>query len=157
MNVCSQAATRQNSVSTVERVVKGLQHCDDLFVLRLRWAQYYQTVLCTLATLLSPAPQCVSDCATVQLYYRCYLLHFLCFTMSLLSDQGIEKLIDEIKKWPALYNKTLKEYLDNNLKKRLWLEVCEVVIEDWNGKTGQQKVEAGKYIGLIIMYYNILL
>jgi hypothetical protein len=39
--------------------------------------------------------------------------------MSLLSDQGIEKLIDETEKRPALYNKTLKEYLDNNLKKKL--------------------------------------
>jgi hypothetical protein len=62
--------------------------------------------------------------------------------MSLLSDQGIVKLIDETEERPALYNKTLKEYLDNNLKKKLWLEVCEAVLKDWNGKTGQQKVEA---------------
>lgn len=74
--------------------------------------------------------------------------------MSLLSDEGIEKLINEMEKRPALYNKTLKGYLDSNLKKKLWLEVCEAVLEDWDGKTGEQKVEAGKYIGLIILYYN---
>jgi hypothetical protein len=43
--------------------------------------------------------------------------------MSLLSDQGIEKLIDEMEKIPALYNETLKVYLDSNLKEKLWLEV----------------------------------
>jgi hypothetical protein len=42
-----------------------------------------------------------------------------------LSDQGIETLTDEIEKRPALYNKTLKGYLDKNLKK-----VCEALLED---------------------------
>ncbi|PNF26649.1 hypothetical protein B7P43_G06833 [Cryptotermes secundus] len=66
--------------------------------------------------------------------------------MTLLSDEGIEKLINGMEKRPALYNKTLKGYLDSNLKKKLLLEVYEAVLEDWDGKMGEQKVEAGKEI-----------
>jgi hypothetical protein len=41
--VYTQATTRQTSVSTVERVVEGLQHCDNSFVVRLGWTQCYHT------------------------------------------------------------------------------------------------------------------
>jgi hypothetical protein len=30
----------------------------------------------------------------------------------------LKKLINEVEKRPALYNKTLKGYLDNNMKKK---------------------------------------
>jgi hypothetical protein len=51
--------------------------------------------------------------------------------MSLLNNGPADKLIDEIETEPALYNRNLKEYSDISLKRRLWLEVCEAVFEDW--------------------------
>jgi hypothetical protein len=51
--------------------------------------------------------------------------------MSLLNNEPTDKLIDETETRPALYNKNLKEYSDISLKRRLWLEVCEAVFEDW--------------------------
>jgi len=50
----------------------------------------------------------------------------------MLVETFIENLIGEIEKRPALYKKQLKEYSDINLKKKLWEEVCEAVIPDWN-------------------------
>jgi len=57
----------------------------------------------------------------------------------MLVETSIENLIEEIEKRPALYKKQLKEYSDINLKEKLWEEVCEVVIPDWNEKTKEGK------------------
>jgi len=62
----------------------------------------------------------------------------------MLVETSIENLIEEIEKRPALYKKQLKEYSDINLKKKLWEEVCEVVIPDWNELGGQEKTKQGK-------------
>jgi hypothetical protein len=48
-------------------------------------------------------------------------------------DENIETLIEEVEKRPAIYNKTLKEYANINIKKQLWEEVCTAVIPNWNG------------------------
>jgi hypothetical protein len=45
-------------------------------------------------------------------------------------DQSIETLIEEVQKRPALYLNALKEYSDTNHKKKLWEEVCTVLIEN---------------------------
>ncbi|KAL4119003.1 hypothetical protein QTP88_011876 [Uroleucon formosanum] len=63
--------------------------------------------------------------------------------MSMLVETSIENLIEEIEKRPALYKKQLKEYSDINLKKKLWEEVCEVVIPDWNELGAQEKTKQG--------------
>jgi hypothetical protein len=68
--------------------------------------------------------------------------------MSLFNDEQTDKPIDETETRPALYNKNLKEYSDISLKRRLWLEVCEAVFEDWNNKTGQQNNP--DYTGIIV-------
>jgi hypothetical protein len=39
-------------------------------------------------------------------------------------DENVETLIEEVKKRPAIYDKTLKEYANTNVKKQLWEEVC---------------------------------
>jgi hypothetical protein len=44
-----------------------------------------------------------------------------------------EKLIFELEKRPALYDKKLKEYSDRNVKEKLWGEVCANVISSWTG------------------------
>ncbi|CAI6372791.1 unnamed protein product [Macrosiphum euphorbiae] len=68
--------------------------------------------------------------------------------MSMLVETSIENLIEEIEKRPALYKKQLKEYSDINLKKKLWEEVCEVVIPDWNELGAQEKTKQGKSNGM---------
>jgi len=65
----------------------------------------------------------------------------------MLVETSIENLIEEIEKRPALYKKQLKEYSDINLKKKLWEEVCEVVIPDWNELSAQEKTKQGKSNG----------
>ncbi|KAL4152835.1 hypothetical protein QTP88_000668 [Uroleucon formosanum] len=61
--------------------------------------------------------------------------------MSMRIETSIENLIEVIEKRPALYKKQLKEYSDINLKKKLWEEVCEVVIPDWNELGAQEKTK----------------
>jgi hypothetical protein len=54
-------------------------------------------------------------------------------------DQSIGKLIEEVKKRPALYLKSLKEYPDANHKKKLWEEMCTDLIENWNGLAPEER------------------
>lgn len=42
-----------------------------------------------------------------------------------------EEFINSVEKRPALYLKSLKEYSDINLKKKLWEEVCMEVVSGW--------------------------
>lgn len=51
-----------------------------------------------------------------------------------------------MEKRPALYKNQLKEYSDVNQKKKLWEEVCEIVIPDWNELGAQDKTKQGKHI-----------
>ncbi|GLV33334.1 hypothetical protein CBL_08604 [Carabus blaptoides fortunei] len=66
--------------------------------------------------------------------------------MALLVETCITNLIEEIEKRPALYKKSLKEYSDANLKKKLWVEVCEVVVPDWNVLSAEDKTKEGTNI-----------
>lgn len=63
----------------------------------------------------------------------------------MLVETSIKNLIEEIEKRPVLYKKQLKEYSDVNQKKKLWEEVCETVIHDWNELSAQDKTKQGKY------------
>jgi hypothetical protein len=50
----------------------------------------------------------------------------LCFLVAAMSAVvDAEKLICEVEKMPLLYNKTMGEYSDRNLKQKLWREKCE--------------------------------
>lgn len=49
-----------------------------------------------------------------------------------LKDDDIERLIDKIERRPALYLKSIKDYSDINLKKKLWDEVISVMANDCN-------------------------
>jgi hypothetical protein len=62
--------------------------------------------------------------------------------MSVVED--IEKLICEVEKRPALYNKNVREYSDRNLKQKLWCEVWESVVESWSELPAEEKTEKGK-------------
>jgi hypothetical protein len=55
-----------------------------------------------------------------------------------------EIFISEIKKRPALYDCSLKEYSDEVLKDRLRGEVCEAVVSEWSQLDGPEKREKGK-------------
>ncbi|GLV42540.1 uncharacterized protein CBL_03278 [Carabus blaptoides fortunei] len=43
-----------------------------------------------------------------------------------------ETFITEVEKRPALYNKTLPEFRDKNTREKLWSEVSETVVPNWN-------------------------
>ncbi|VVC91850.1 unnamed protein product [Leptidea sinapis] len=65
-----------------------------------------------------------------------------CSTPALIVETSIGNLIEEVEKRPALYKKkSLKEYSDANLKKKLWEEVCEIVIPDWNTLSSEDKTK----------------
>lgn len=69
----------------------------------------------------------------------------------LLNEDSIDKLIDEIEKRPPLYLKSLKEYADANLKKKLWEEVCVTMVDNWHDLSPEEKKTHGKH------HFNILL
>ncbi|CAH2100915.1 unnamed protein product [Euphydryas editha] len=50
----------------------------------------------------------------------------------------------EVEKRPALYKKRLKEYSDINQKKKLWEEVYEAVVPEWNQLNAEDKIRMGK-------------
>ncbi|XP_050304654.1 uncharacterized protein LOC126742131 [Anthonomus grandis grandis] len=55
----------------------------------------------------------------------------------------VELFITEVEERPALYNTKQKEYSDKNLKKKLWTELCEKFIENWNELGDKEKNEKG--------------
>ncbi|XP_076030828.1 uncharacterized protein LOC143019011 [Oratosquilla oratoria] len=69
----------------------------------------------------------------------------VCVSPSLCTMQiDTERFILEVEKRPALYNRRLNESCDTNEKKRLWLELCEMFIENWNELSPAEKRDKGK-------------
>jgi len=60
-------------------------------------------------------------------------------------DENNETLIEEVEKRQAIYNNTLKEYANINIKKHLWEEVCAAVIPNWSGLEVENKTRACKF------------
>ncbi|XP_050292752.1 uncharacterized protein LOC126733486 [Anthonomus grandis grandis] len=79
--------------------------------------------------------------------YKC-LRFFYCFcseeTTHIVLDT--ERIIVEVEKRPALYNKELKEYSDRNAKEKLWTEVCANVIPKWHELSGAERKDRGKEV-----------
>ncbi|XP_054282081.1 transcription factor Adf-1-like [Macrosteles quadrilineatus] len=65
---------------------------------------------------------------------------------SVLRDDKVDKLIDEVEARPPLYKKSLKEYSDIILKKKLWEEVCEAVVDNWGTLQTKEKANEGTNI-----------
>jgi hypothetical protein len=64
----------------------------------------------------------------------------------------VERLIVEVEKRSAIYDKTLKEYANTNIKKKqLWEEVCSAVVSNWKDLEGNLKTKAGKFISSILL------
>jgi hypothetical protein len=55
----------------------------------------------------------------------------------------VEKFICEIEKIPPLYNTTLKDYSNRQLKARCWTEICEEMYPEWDEMADQVKNEKG--------------
>lgn len=72
----------------------------------------------------------------------------------LIVESSVEKLIEEVEKRPALYKKSLKEYSDANVKKKLWEEVCEAVVLDWNRLSAEEKTNKGRNVKIKILQYS---
>lgn len=71
--------------------------------------------------------------------------------MSNIAECSVENLIAEVEKRPALYNKALKEYSDVNIKKKLWDEVCAIVVPAWGEMDAEDRRKQGKFIQVYIM------
>ncbi|XP_055609759.1 uncharacterized protein LOC129756777 [Uranotaenia lowii] len=67
-------------------------------------------------------------------------------SQSLIEDLSVHKLIQEVKLRPGLYNRSLKEYTDGNVKKYLWEEVCEALINDWHQLSTEDKSNIGREV-----------
>ena len=55
----------------------------------------------------------------------------------------VEKLICEVEKTPPLYNITLKDYSNRELKAKCWAEICAEMYPDWNLMANEVKNEKG--------------
>lgn len=58
-----------------------------------------------------------------------------------------QKFIIEVEKRPALYNKSILEYSDKDLKEELWIEVCEAIVSNW-----RQGGEDGRILMVVFWY-----
>ncbi|KAK7868315.1 hypothetical protein R5R35_013899 [Gryllus longicercus] len=69
--------------------------------------------------------------------------------MALVRDEDIdsELVINEVEKRPALFNKTLKDYSDANLKSKLWEEVCLNVLSTIWGQLSTEKKKTSRNAG----------
>lgn len=50
-----------------------------------------------------------------------------------------DRIIVEVEKRPALYDKALKDYSDRNIKEKLWTEVCANVVPKWHELSSAEK------------------
>jgi hypothetical protein len=57
-----------------------------------------------------------------------------------------ERLITEVEKRPALYNKATPENSDKHCKETLWIEVCEAVVPNWSRMGTRARVATGKSV-----------
>jgi len=73
---------------------------------------------------------------------------FVCCSKQIVMDLDLkifdsERLITEVQKRPALYNKVTPEYSDKHCKEKLWIEVCEVVVPNWSRMDTTARVATG--------------
>lgn len=63
-------------------------------------------------------------------------------------------VLQEIKKYPLLYNKECAEFHDKHLSKKAWEKITEAVYKDeWEKLTLRQKCVKGKYTHLYIVCF----
>ncbi|XP_072943059.1 uncharacterized protein [Epargyreus clarus] len=65
-----------------------------------------------------------------------------------LDDDQVELLIEEVERRPILYDKHIKGYSDNAIKKKEWDEICVALLGDetWASMDTDEKKEAGYHI-----------
>ncbi|XP_045504383.1 transcription factor Adf-1-like [Colias croceus] len=67
-------------------------------------------------------------------------------TASIDYDNLSKNIIIEVEKRPALYDKSLKQYKDRNIKARLWQEVYQNVCREWTNLSEADKKNKGSSI-----------
>lgn len=63
------------------------------------------------------------------------------------------KLIEAVEQRPLLYDKRNKEYLNCNLKKKIWEEVGQLLVDHpdtWRNMSDDKRQNAGMYMILLI-------
>ena len=67
-----------------------------------------------------------------------------------------ERLITEVEKRLALYNKATPESSDKHCKEKLWIEVCEAVVPNWSRMDTTARVATGKSVKHhFYVHYNL--
>ncbi|GJQ85140.1 hypothetical protein Trydic_g9084 [Trypoxylus dichotomus] len=61
-----------------------------------------------------------------------------------LEDLDTEALINEVKKYPILWNSSLFVYKDHNKKMEVWMNICKTFDKDFELKSEQEKQIIGK-------------
>ena len=61
-----------------------------------------------------------------------------------LAMENAEKLITEVQRRKALYDKSQSDYADRAIKDNLWNEVCEAMVEGWNELPPAEKAAKSK-------------
>lgn len=62
-----------------------------------------------------------------------------------------QKIIVEVQKRPALYDTTLRQYSDRNVKNKLWEEVYHNVVNNWMTLSEAEKKKKGKFLKSIYL------
>lgn len=60
------------------------------------------------------------------------------------EELDTEQFLDEVKKYPELWDIARKEYTKSN-KAQTWLKICEVFNEDFDKKSEEEKQLISKY------------
>lgn len=61
-----------------------------------------------------------------------------------LDELDVELFIEEIRKLPAIWNAASEEYRDKCKKRAAWVNLCEIVCENFNDKPDQEKNVIGR-------------
>lgn len=67
----------------------------------------------------------------------------------------VDVFISEVSIRPPLWDISLKEYSNRDVKTKLWIEVAKIVIEKWEELTNEEKNKEGEYI-LLFRILNML-
>jgi hypothetical protein len=60
------------------------------------------------------------------------------------DELDVELFINEVQKYPEIWNIKSEEYRDRNKKRTAWIKVCEVLCGNFNDKTEEEKNSIGK-------------
>lgn len=62
------------------------------------------------------------------------------------SEIDVELFIEEVKKYPELWDVSCSDYKDKVKKRNAWIEICSVFCEGFKEKEEKDKCDIGKFL-----------